>query len=79
MKVAASAFAVSAIRVESVRIYVIKPTVPCLPKEIPSYNCRATIIVFRVLKFNFLAASCCRLLVVNGFAGFRFRSFFSTF
>ena len=60
-------------------MYVIKPTVPCLPKVIPSYNCCATIMVFLVRKFNLRAASCCRLLVVKGFAGFLLRSFFSTF
>src|SRR5699024_12237089 len=35
--------------------------------------------VFRVLKFNLRAASCCKLLVVKGAAGLRRRSFFSTF
>src|SRR5690625_5840780 len=63
-------------RVESVRMYVIKPVIPpaALPRSIHSYNCWAIIIVFFALKLIDLAASCCNDDVINGFAGFLFLS-----
>ena len=79
INVDASALAVSDKRTESVRIYVINPTVPFLPPRlIPSYNCWAAIIVLRVLKFNCVFAACCIVEVVNGGCGLRLRSFVTT-
>ena len=74
----ASTIASGDTRVESVRIYVIRPTVPSVPISTPSYKRCATPIVRRTLKSNRLEASCCSLLVVYGACGFRRRSFFST-
>ncbi len=80
INVEASALAISEIRVESVRIYVINPTLPSLPpKLIPSYNCCAAIIVLRVRKFNCVFAVCCIVDVVKAGCGLRLRSFASTF
>ena len=50
---------------ESVRIYVISPTVSSA-RSIPSYNFWATIIVFLDENFNLFDDSCCIVLVVNG-------------
>ena len=63
---------------ESVRIYVIKPTV-CPEISIPSYRCWAVIMVFWEENPSLLYASCCMELVIKGGFGFCFTSFFSTF
>ncbi len=64
---------------ESVRMYVISPTVPSPGMSMPSYNRCASVIVLRALNPSLRAASCCSVDVVNGGAGERLRSFFSTF
>ena len=56
--------------VESVLIYVIKPF---------SYNCCASRIVFLADDLNFLAASCCKVEVVNGGFGWELTIFSSIF
>ena len=61
---------------ESVRRYVIIPTVPCPLMSTPSYNCCAIRIVFCVEKFKVLAASCCNVLVVKGSGAFLTLSLF---
>ena len=55
-------------------MYVIKPVVPLSGIFTPSYNPWATDIVFLIANPNFLEASCCIVLVVNGGAGFLFFS-----
>ena len=47
---------------------------PFRPRVTPSYSCWASIMTFLVEKFSRLLASCWRLLVVKGGAGFRSRS-----
>ena len=78
MCVFAAALASSDILVESVLIYVIRPTVPLSAIFTPSYKVCATDIVFFNENPNFLEASCCIVLVVNGGAGFLFFSPFFT-
>ena len=65
----------SEILTESVLIYVTRPSVPLPFISIPSYSCWATIMDLFVVKFSLFAASCCRLLVVNGAKGLRCLSF----
>src|SRR2546430_12328366 len=65
-------------RVESVRMYVISPTEPSSPSSTPSYRRCAIIIVRFTLKRSLREESCCNLLVVNGAAALRRRSFLST-
>ena len=55
-------------------MYVIKPVTPLSGILTPSYNPCATDIVFLIANPNFLDASCCIVLVVNGGAGFLFFS-----
>ena len=74
----AATLASSEILVESVLIYVIKPTEPLPVILTPSYNPCATDIVFFNVNPNFLEASCCIVLVVNGGAGVLFLSPFLT-
>ncbi len=66
--------ACSETRVESVRMYVIRPTAPSPGSSMPSYNCCAIIIVF--LTGN--RAACWSLLVMNGGTALFFRSFVVT-
>ncbi len=49
----------SDMRVESVRIYVMRPVAPSAPSSMPSYSCWATRIVLRGRKRKRLDASCC--------------------
>ena len=65
-----AASASSEIRVESVRRYVIRPTVPLPLMSTPSYNCCAIRIVLAVAKFSALDASCWSVLVVKGTGAF---------
>ena len=67
----ASAIATPAIAVESVRMYVIRPTCPS-GVSAPSYRRWATDIVRLGLKPSLRLASCWSVLVVNGGAGLRF-------
>ena len=59
-------------------MYVIRPDVPSPGRSIPSYSRWARVMVLRALKPSLRAASCWSVEVVNGGAGERFRSFFST-
>ncbi len=59
-------------------MYVMRPAVPSPGRSMPSYSRWATDIVRRALNPSLRAASCWRVEVVNGGAGERFRSFFST-
>jgi hypothetical protein len=78
MKSRTDAIAVVETSGESVRMYVMRPTGPSSPTSLPSYRSCAARIVRRDEKPSFLAASCCRVLVVNGAAGFFLRLRFST-
>src|ERR1051326_1679667 len=65
-------------RVESVLMYVIRPTEPSAPTSIPSYSFWASFIVREAEILNLREASCCRVLVMNGGRGFLLISRFCT-
>ncbi len=65
-------------RVESVRMYVIKPTSPSSPISTPSYRRWASDMERFGEKRSLLEPSCCSLLVMKGGGGFFLRSLRST-
>src|SRR5450432_244175 len=74
----ASVTASSDRRVESVRIYVMRPTSPSSPTSTPSYRRCASDMVRLGEKRSLLDASCCSFDVMNGGGGYFLRSLRST-
>ncbi len=74
----ASTSASSDTRVESVRMYVMRPTGPSSPSSSPSYSRWASAMVRLAEKRSLRAASCCSFDVMNGGCGRLRRSLRST-